>query len=141
MNDTIIRLPEETVYYLQRLDYEIAGLQVLHTHALKSGTPLEKRMEIKREFQEAFAEYQMAKDEMWAEYAPQFPNMARWWVDFQTGELHVETGNPQSRLTPCQPPFQGGQRAAQRQAPLEKGGVAAGDGGFQGPGNEVVPHA
>lgn len=93
MNDTIIRLPEETVYYLQRLDYEIAGLQVLHTHALKAGTPLEKRMEIKREFQEAFAEYQMAKDEMWAEYAPRFPSAKRWWVDFQTGMLHVEVPN------------------------------------------------
>ena len=126
-DEITIRLPEETVNYLQRLDYELGGLQVLHTHALK--------------FQETFAEYQMAKDEMWAEYAPRFPGEARWWVDFQTGELHVEAGNPQSRLTPCQPPFQGGHRAAQRQAPLEKGGVAAGDGGFQGPGNEVIPNA
>lgn len=39
-----IRLPDETVNYLQRLDYEIAGLQVLHTHALKTGVPLEKRI-------------------------------------------------------------------------------------------------
>lgn len=90
MNETVIRLPEETVNYLQRLDYELGGLQVLHTHALKAGVPLEKRMEIKREFQETFAEYQMAKDEMWAEYAPRFPNAQRWWVDFQSGELHVE---------------------------------------------------
>ena len=87
--ETTIRLPDETVDYLQRLDYEIAGLQVLHTHALKAGTPLEQRMEIKREFQERYAEYQLAKNEMWAEFAPRFPNMKRWWVDFQTGELHV----------------------------------------------------
>lgn len=92
MGETIIRLPEETVNYLQRLDYELGGLQVLHTHALKAGTPLEKRMEIKREFQETFAEYQMAKNEMWAEFAHKFPDCKRWWVDFQTGELHVETG-------------------------------------------------
>ena len=89
MQEMTIRLPEETVNYLQRLDYEIGGLQVLHTHALKAGTPLEKRMEIRREFQETFAEYQMAKNEMWAEYAPRFPGAVRWWVDFQTGELHI----------------------------------------------------
>jgi len=93
MNETIIRLPDETVNYLQRLDYEIAGLQVLHTHALNAGVPLEKRMEIRCEFQETFAEYQMAKNEMWAEYAPRFPRFKRWWVDFQTGELHVEVPN------------------------------------------------
>lgn len=91
MNETIIRLPDETVNYLERQDYELGGLQVLHTHALNAGVALEKRMEIKREFQERYAEYQLAKNEMWAEYAPRFPNMQRWWVDFQTGELHVET--------------------------------------------------
>lgn len=93
MNETTIRPPDETVNYLQRLDYELAGLQVLHTHALKAATPLVKRMEIRREFQETYAEYQMAKNEMWAEFAPRFPNMKRWWVDFQTGELHVECGS------------------------------------------------
>lgn len=92
MNETIIRLPDETVNYLQRLDYELGGLQVLHTHALKAGTPLERRMEIKREFQETYAEYQMAKAEMWAEFAPRFPGAQRWWVDFQSGDLHVMTG-------------------------------------------------
>lgn len=92
MNETIIRLPEETVNYLQRMDYELGGLQVLHTHALKAGVPLEKRMEIRREFQEVYAEYQLAKQEMWAEYAPRFPGAKSWRVDFQTGELHVVTG-------------------------------------------------
>lgn len=90
MDALTIRLPEETVNYLQRLDYEIGGLQVLHTHALNAGTPLEKRMEIKREFQERFAEYQLAKNAMWEEFAPRFPRVKRWWVDFQTGLLHVE---------------------------------------------------
>lgn len=89
--ETTIRLPDETVNYLQRLDYEIGGLQVLHTHALKAGTPLEKRMEIRREFQDTYAEYQIAKNEMWAEFAPRFPKVRSWRVDFQTGLLHVET--------------------------------------------------
>ena len=88
-----VRLPDETANYLQRLDYEIGGLQVLHTHALKAGVPLEKRMEIRRAFQETYSEYQLAKNEMWAEFAPRFPNMTRWWVDFQTGLLHVEVPN------------------------------------------------
>lgn len=92
VRETVIRLPDETVNYLQRVDYEIGGLQVLHTHALNAGVALEKRMEIRREFQEKFAEYQLAKQEMWAEYAPRFPNCKRWWVDFQTGMLHVEEG-------------------------------------------------
>lgn len=89
MNEITIRLPEETVNYLQRLDYEIGGLQVLHTHAINAGTPLEKRMEIRKEMQEVFAEYQLAKQEMWAEYAPQYPS-CRWRVDFQTGMLHIQ---------------------------------------------------
>ena len=72
--DVEIRLPEETVNYLQRLDYELGGLQVLHTHALNAGTPLEKRMEIRREYQERYAEYQLAKQEMWAEFDAQYPN-------------------------------------------------------------------
>lgn len=87
-----IRLPDEAVNYLETLDYELGGLEVLHTHALNAGAPLERRMEIKREFQETYAEYQMAKAEMWAEYAPRFPNARRWWVDFQAGELHIVAG-------------------------------------------------
>ncbi len=93
LNEITIRLPEETVSYLQRLDYEIGGLNVLHTHALNAGVPLVKRLEIRREHQEVYAEYQLAKQEMWAEFAPQFPSFKRWWVDFQTGLLHVEVPN------------------------------------------------
>ena len=89
MQEMTIRLPDETVNYLQRMDYEVAGLQVLHTHALNAGVALEKRMEIRREFQERYAEYQLVKNELWAEFAPKFPDCKRWWVDFQTGVLHV----------------------------------------------------
>lgn len=91
MQELTIRLPEETVNYLERLDYELGGLQVLHTHALKAGVPLEQRMEIRRQYQETYAEYQLAKREMWAEFDAEYPN-ARWWVDFQSGELHVVGG-------------------------------------------------
>lgn len=109
--------------YLQRLDYELGGLQVLHTHALKAGTTLEQRMEIRREFQETFAEYQMAKNEMWAEYAPRFPGAPRWWVDFQTGELHVECSSKRNAAAETPPaPFGG--------TPLMEGGDS-----------EVIPHA
>lgn len=83
-----VRLPEETVNYLQRLDYELAGLQVLHTHALNAGVPREKREEIRRAFQEVFAEYQLAKQEMWAGFAARYPR-SRWWVEFQEGVLHI----------------------------------------------------
>ena len=111
LGETVIRLPEETVNYLERLDYELGGLQVLHTHALKAGVPLEQRMEIRRQYQETFAEYQLAKREMWAEFDAEYPN-ARWWVDFQSGELHVECGV--------------GQRAGQCPAPTDAAGVGAG---------------
>lgn len=109
MNEITISLPDETVNYLQRQDYEVAGMQVLHTHALNAGVPLEKRMEIRQEFQEKFAEYQLAKNEMWAEFAPRFPKFHRWWVNFQTGELHVEVME-QSPVTACGggTPFQKG---------------------------------
>lgn len=91
----LVQLPPETVNYLQRLDYELGGLQVLHTHALKADVPLEKRMELRRTYQETFAEYQMAKDELWAQFAPEHPHFKSWRVDFQTGLLHiVEAGEP-----------------------------------------------
>ena len=86
-----VRLPDEVVDYLQSLDYEIGGLQVLHTHALNAGTSLEKRMEIRREYQERYAEYQLAKREMWSEFDAQYPN-CRWWVDFTEGVLHIVQG-------------------------------------------------
>ena len=89
MVESVIQLPDETVNYLQRLDYEMGGLQVLHTHALRAGVPLEERMEVRRAFQETFAEYQMAKDEMWAQFAPEHPRFKSWRVDFQTGQLHI----------------------------------------------------
>lgn len=84
-----IPLAEDAVNYLQRLDYELAGLQVLHTHALRAGVPLEQRMEVRRQFQEVFAEYQLAKDEMWAQYSGDYPRAVGWRVDFQTGLLRI----------------------------------------------------
>lgn len=84
-----IRLPEETVNYLQRLDYELGGLQVLHTHALRAGADPEKLAAVKREFQETFAEYQIAKAELWTRFAPEHPHFKSWRVDFQTGFLHI----------------------------------------------------
>lgn len=84
-----VRLPDETVNYLQRLDYELGGLLVLHSHALNAGVSVEKRKEIMRKFQETYAEYQLAKQEMWAQYSGQYPNCKRWWVDFQEGVLHI----------------------------------------------------
>lgn len=87
--ETVVRLPEETVNYLQRLDYELGGLQVLHTHALRAGAAPEKLAEVKREFQETFAEYQIAKAELWARFAPEHPRFKSWRVDFQTGLLHI----------------------------------------------------
>lgn len=83
-----IRLPEELVDYLQALDFEIGGLQVLHTHALNAGVPAEKTAEIRERFQEKFAEYQLAKQELWARYGKDYPGR-RWWVDFQEGVLHI----------------------------------------------------
>lgn len=84
-----VPLPEETANYLQSLDYELGGLQVLHTHALNAGVPAEKVEEILERFQEKFAEYQLAKQEMWAEFDAQYPK-CRWWVDFTEGVLHIE---------------------------------------------------
>lgn len=87
--ETVVQLDEETVNYLQRLDYELGGLQVLHTHALRAGANREKLAAVKREFQETFAEYQMAKEELWARFAPEHPRFKSWRVDFQTGILYI----------------------------------------------------
>lgn len=86
-----IAIPEEAVDYLQRLDYEAAGLKVLHTHALSAGVPLEKRMEIRREFQERFEEFQLAKQELQAQFVPERPG-ARWRLDYADGKLYIEEG-------------------------------------------------
>lgn len=83
-----VRLPEELVNYLQRLDYEVNGLRVLHTHALSAGAPAE---EIRERFQEKFAEYQLAKQEMWSKFGGGRTG-SRWWVDFQEGVLHIVQG-------------------------------------------------
>lgn len=82
-------IPEETVNYLQRLDYELSGLKVLHTHALKAGAALEQRMEIRREFTERFEEFQLAKEELWAQFAPDYPG-ADWHLDYASGKLYIE---------------------------------------------------
>lgn len=86
---TVIPLPEELVNYLQALDYEIGGLQVLHTHALNAGTPEETVKRVRERFLEAYQEYQLAKQELWAPYDKEYPN-CRWRVDFQEGVLRVE---------------------------------------------------
>ena len=49
---TAIRLPEDLVNYLQALDYEIGGLQVLHTHAINAGTPEETVKRVRERFLE-----------------------------------------------------------------------------------------
>lgn len=130
MNETTIRLPDGTVNYLQRLDYELGGLQVLHTHALNAGTPLERRMEIRREFQETFTEYQLAKNEMWAEFAPRFPGAVNWRVNFETGELHVEV--PECGV---------GRELAPAGNTQRGGDIAAGSSPRPTGAAEVVPHA
>lgn len=87
-NSSSIRLPDEVVDYLQALDYETGGLQVLHTHALNAGVQAEKVEEIRRRFQEKFQEYQLAKQEAFAAYGAEHRACKRWWVDFQEGVMH-----------------------------------------------------
>lgn len=86
--DVTVRLPDELVNYLQALDFEVGGLRVLHTHALNAGVSPEKTEELRQRFQERFAEYQLAKQELWAPYDGQYPK-ARWWGDFREGVLHI----------------------------------------------------
>ena len=91
MESVTVHIPADTVNYLQRLDYETAGLRVLHTHALNAGVPLKKRIEIRREFTERFEEFQLAKQEFWAQYEPKYPG-ASWRLDYANGNLYIEEG-------------------------------------------------
>lgn len=93
LKKTRLPLPDEVVNYLQALEYELGGLKVLHTHALNAGTPAEKTAALRAQYQEKFSEYQLAKEELWARYRADYPDCKRWWVDFQTGLLHVEAPN------------------------------------------------
>lgn len=85
LNPSAVRLPDEVVDYLQALDYELAGLQVLHTHALNAGVPAEQAEKLQKRFQEKFQEYQIAKQELAAAFGRP---CKRWWVDFQEGVMH-----------------------------------------------------
>lgn len=89
MKTTQIVAEEKVVEYLQRLSYEVDGLRVLHTHALSAGVEKAQRAEIEREFLERYAEYEQAKQELWAPYAAAHPNAA-WNLDFATGVLTVQ---------------------------------------------------
>ena len=91
MKPVTVQIPVETVSYLQRLDYETTGLRVLHTHALNAGVPLEKRMEIRREFTERFEEFQLAKQDFWAQFESEYPG-ASWRLDYASGNLYIEEG-------------------------------------------------
>ena len=86
---TAIRLPEDLVNYLQALDYEIGGHQVLHTHAINAGAPEETVKRVRERFLEVYQEYQLAKQELWADYSKEYPQRKRWWVDFQEGVLNL----------------------------------------------------
>lgn len=83
-----VRLPDDVVDYLQALDYEIGGLQVLHTHAMSAGVPMKKTRAIRRRFQEKFQEYQLAKQEVFRVYGADHAHCKRWWVDFTEGVMH-----------------------------------------------------
>lgn len=85
-----VRLPDEVVDYLQSLDYEIGGLQVLHTHALNAGAPAEKVAELQARFQEKYSEYQLAKQEAFAAHSGEHRSCRRWWVNFQEGVMYFE---------------------------------------------------
>lgn len=86
--ETRIHLPDKVVIYLERLDYELGGLQVLHTHALNAGAPAEKVEEIHTRFQEKFAEYQLAKQAIWERFGKDHAGKS-WRVDFREGVLHI----------------------------------------------------
>ena len=85
---TAIRLPEDLVNYLQALDYEIGGLQVLHTHAINAGTPEETVKRVRERFLEVYQEYQLAKQEVFRVYGADHAACKRWWVSFQEGVMY-----------------------------------------------------
>lgn len=85
IKETSVPLPDEIVDYLQALDYEAGGLQVLHTHALNAGAPAGRVEEIRQRFLDKYAEYQAAKQEVWGRYGSGRPGP--WRVDFQSGLL------------------------------------------------------
>lgn len=83
-----VELPGDVVNYLQALDYELGGLQVLHTHALGAGLSEDKTQELREQFQKKYAAFQLAKLEVAEEYR-QVINGEPWWVDYVEGVLYV----------------------------------------------------
>lgn len=86
--EVTIQVPDAVVDYLQTLDYELAGLRVLHTYALDAGIAKAKTDEIYRRFQEKFAEYEVAKQEMISAYAEEVAGR-NWRLDYLEGVLHI----------------------------------------------------
>lgn len=95
MPEIKIPLHDSLVNYLQALMYETDGLKVLHTHALNAGLSKEKTEEIRRRYLDVYAEYQLAKAELWGPYDKEYPK-CRWWLDFQEGVLHIVTAQQQA---------------------------------------------
>ena len=44
---------------------------------------------VRERFLEVYQEYQLAKQELWADYSKEYPQCKRWWVDFQEGVLNL----------------------------------------------------
>lgn len=67
---SILQIPvsESLVDYFEQLDFEIAGLKVLHSHALRTNVPKEKCEKIKQEFLEKYKELNLLRQEVETEY-------------------------------------------------------------------------
>ena len=87
--DTCIPIQDSIVYYLQRLDYEVEGLKLLYTHAMRTLLPEENKNEILQKYQEKYAEFQLAKQEFWEPYKSKYLG-AYWSLDYASGILRIK---------------------------------------------------
>lgn len=90
LNVLEIPVPEKLVDYFQMLDFEIAGLQVLHTHALNAGVSEEKCEKIKNDYLEKYKELQLLKAETEKEYLANIP-FTSWNLIYNRGIIYVTT--------------------------------------------------
>lgn len=101
-----IELDEGVVAYLQRLSYELEGLQVLNCHLIRSGAEGAAYERYLKAYQRASCEYRFAFNEIAGETLKK--EMRRpedsYRVDFLTGELIVSRKEgPDEPFSTCTP--------------------------------------
>lgn len=88
-----IKIPEDFILYLERLNYEVNSYQSLLTYAINNDLYNTATFEeYNKKYIEAFIEYDLAKEELKANFIPKELNNYIWEVSFVENILYIYEG-------------------------------------------------